>query len=39
MMTSNNKINVLLLTDCMADLMGGAERQIYELAKGLDKGR
>jgi glycosyltransferase involved in cell wall biosynthesis len=39
MMTSNNKINVLLLTDCLADLMGGAERQIYELAKGLDKGR
>ena len=38
-MTSSKKINILLLTDCMADLMGGAERQIYELAKGLDKGR
>src|SRR3989338_4807561 len=31
------KINVLFLTYCLADLMGGAERQIYELAKGLDK--
>ena len=27
----------MLLTDCLADLMGGAERQIYELAKALDK--
>lgn len=23
----------MFLTDCLADLMGGAERQIYELAK------
>lgn len=27
----------MLLTDCLADLTGGAERQIYELAKALDK--
>lgn len=27
----------MFLTDCLADLMGGAERQIYELAKALDK--
>ncbi len=31
------KINLVLLTDCLADLAGGAEKQIYELAKGLDK--
>lgn len=31
------KTNIILLTDCLADLMGGAERQIYELAKALDK--
>ncbi len=30
-------INVVLLTDCLAELNGGAEKQIYELAKGLDK--
>jgi glycosyltransferase involved in cell wall biosynthesis len=34
-----DKINIVLLTDCLADLMGGAERQIYELAKGLDKSK
>jgi len=33
------KIRVVLLTDCLANLMGGAERQIYELAKGLDKNK
>jgi len=36
-MNSRDKINILFVTDCMADLMGGAERQIYELAKALDK--
>lgn len=34
-----NKINLVLLTDCLADLAGGAEKQIYELAKGLDKNK
>lgn len=28
---------ILILTDCLKDLEGGAERQIFELAKGLDK--
>ncbi len=35
----SSKINLVLLTDCLADLAGGAEKQIYELAKGLDKSR
>ncbi len=30
---------IVLLTDCLADLAGGAEKQIYELAKGMDKNR
>ena len=34
-----NKVHLVLLTDCIADLMGGAERQIYELARSLDKTR
>lgn len=34
-----SKINLVLLTDCLADLAGGAEKQIYELAKGLDKNK
>ncbi len=34
-MTSKRRI--VLLTDCLADLAGGAEKQIHELAKGLDK--
>src|SRR3990167_7592508 len=37
MNTDSPKKNIILLTDCLADLTGGAERQIYELAKGLDK--
>src|SRR3990167_6104996 len=37
MNTDSPKKNIILLTYCLADLMGGAERQIYELAKGLDK--
>ena len=37
MNTPQAKTNIILLTDCLADLMGGAERQIYELAKALDK--
>lgn len=36
-MASARKMNVVLLTDCMADLAGGAEKQIYELARRLDK--
>lgn len=39
MTAHSSKINVVLLTDCLADLAGGAEKQIYELAKGLDKSR
>ena len=35
--TPQSKINIVLLTDCLADLAGGAERQIYELTKALDK--
>ncbi len=31
------KKRIVLLTDCLADLAGGAEKQIYELAQGLDK--
>ncbi|MBN1869504.1 MAG: glycosyltransferase [Candidatus Omnitrophica bacterium] len=31
------KIKVVFLTDCLADLAGGAERQIFELAKRLNK--
>lgn len=34
---SKAKIRIVLLTDCLTDLAGGAEKQIYELARGLDK--
>lgn len=34
---TEQKKRIVLLTDCLADLAGGAEKQIYELAKGLDK--
>lgn len=30
---------IVFLTDCFADLTGGAERQLYELARGLDKNK
>lgn len=30
-------LNIVLLTDCLFGLTGGAEKQIYELARGLDK--
>src|ERR1700691_386278 len=33
------KTNIVLLTDCLADLAGGAEKQIYELAGRLDKSK
>ncbi len=36
-MSTNNPIRILLLADCLASLEGGAERQIYELARRLDK--
>lgn len=32
-----SKINVVLLTDCLGDITGGAEKQIFELAKRLPK--
>ncbi len=32
-----HKTNIVLLTDCLADLAGGAEKQIVGLAKALDK--
>ena len=32
-------INIVLISDCIANLTGGAEKQIYELAKRLDKDR
>lgn len=35
----HKKTKIVLLTDCLADLKGGAEKQIFELAKGLDKKR
>lgn len=31
--------NIVLLSDCIANLTGGAEKQIYELAKRLDKNK
>ncbi len=31
------KINVVLLTDCLGNITGGAEKQIFELAKRLPK--
>ena len=37
MSVSSSKINIVFLTDCLADLTGGAERQIFELANRLDK--
>ncbi len=39
MQTVSKKVNIVLLTDCLADLAGGAEKQIFELAKRLDKNR
>jgi len=33
------KSNIVLLADCIANLTGGAEKQIYELAKRLDKNK
>jgi len=33
------KKRIVLLTDCLAYLAGGAEKQIYELARGLDKNK
>jgi len=37
MESSSLRKNVVLLTDCLKDLEGGAERQIFELARRLDK--
>jgi len=39
MSKASEKIHVVLLTDCLAGLTGGAERQIYELAREIDKSR
>jgi len=33
------KKRIVLLCDCLSDLAGGAEKQIYELARGLDKNK
>ncbi len=33
------KINVVFLTDCLETMAGGAEKQIFELTKRLDKSR
>jgi len=35
--SSTKMINIVLISDCIANLTGGAEKQIYELAKRLDK--
>lgn len=37
MQDQERKKNIVLLTDCLKDLEGGAERQIFELSRGLDK--
>ena len=36
-MDKGTKMRVVLLTDCLAYLTGGAERQIFELAKRINK--
>ena len=35
----NKKIKIVLLADCLAYLTGGAERQIFELARRLNKNK
>ena len=35
--TRQRRQNIVLLTDCLTDLTGGAERQIFELAKRINK--
>lgn len=35
----SERIHIALLADCLENFAGGAEKQIYELAKGLDKSR
>lgn len=35
----NKKLNIILLTDCLSTLQAGAEKQIFELARRLDKTR
>lgn len=35
----SKKIHIALLADCLENFAGGAEKQIYELAKGLDKSK
>ncbi|MBF0503850.1 MAG: glycosyltransferase [Candidatus Omnitrophica bacterium] len=34
---SQRKINIVLLTDCLGDITGGAEKQIFEMARRLPK--
>lgn len=36
---SSQKTTIVLLTDCLVHLAGGAEKQIFELVKGLDKNK
>lgn len=38
-MIKNSLNRILFLTDCLATLEAGAEKQIYELARWLDKNR
>lgn len=38
-MTIERKMKIVLLTDCLADLQAGAEKQIFALAQGLDKNK
>lgn len=35
----SNRIHIALLADCLENFAGGAEKQIYELAKGLNKSK
>jgi glycosyltransferase involved in cell wall biosynthesis len=37
MTSDSSKINIVILTDCLGDITGGAEKQIFELAKRLPK--
>ena len=38
-MQFQKKIHIVLLTDCLEDFAGGAEKQTYQLANGLDKNK
>ena len=38
-MENHSLQHIVLLTDCLENLMGGAEKQVFQLAQGLDKSR